>query len=139
VQQFSEALISFSPFLSFSLVLVCFQVYPQADSTKPEFQQTKSLDFETKGTCKTQYNFVCLFLCFLLLHLLLFSSPANRCLRNEKNYIITCCYCCFMFVISLPPCLPHSCCPNLSLSFSVMIVLTFIFYRVFLRLMGCCS
>jgi hypothetical protein len=26
------------------------QIYPQADATlKPEFQQTKSLDFETKG------------------------------------------------------------------------------------------
>ena len=25
------------------------QIYPQVDATKPEFQQTKSLDFETKG------------------------------------------------------------------------------------------
>lgn len=30
---------------------LCTQVYPQADPAimKPEFQQTKSLDFETKG------------------------------------------------------------------------------------------
>lgn len=35
------------------------QIYPQVDATKPEFQQTKSLDFETKGKRHFFFYFLC--------------------------------------------------------------------------------
>lgn len=49
-------------FLSSTNVL---QVYPQVDATKPEFQQTKSLDFDAKGkNGNLKKSFFLFFSCF---------------------------------------------------------------------------
>ncbi|CRL03257.1 CLUMA_CG016517, isoform B [Clunio marinus] len=52
------------------------KVYPQADPTvmKPEFQQTKSLDFETKGL-------------YLMLRLIQFKGQFTSCLISKSMYV----------------------------------------------------